>query len=111
MATTTPKARHRSFSAKKQADKGPLTFDLEGQKFEAHRQVPGAVLLDFMASAGEDGAGAAGAILPFFEDALIEEDYQRFAKLIKDPDVLIDMETLMEIIAYLIEEYADSRPS
>lgn len=110
-ATTPPAKRHRSFSAKKKADRGPVTFDLEGQTFEAHKEIPGAVLLDFMATAGEDGTGTAAAIFPFFEEALLEDDYARFNTLIHDKDISIDMETLVEIVGYLVEEYADSRPT
>lgn len=110
-ATTTPAKRHRSFSAKTKKNLAPLGFSLEGQEFEAHPQVPGAVLLDFMAAAGDDGLGAAKAIFPFYEAALVPESYERFQVLVNDPEVSIDMETLMEIIGYLVEEYTDSRPS
>ena len=112
MAATTPAKRHRSFSSKsREHDAVPLTFDLEGEEFEAHPQIPGAVLLDFVAAAGEDGTGTATAIYPFFEAALLPESNERFVKIIRDPEVLVDLETLVEIAAYLVEEYSDSRPS
>lgn len=112
MAATTPKKRHRSFSASKRTEElEPITFDLEGEEFTALPKIPGAYLLDFMAEAGDDGTAAAGAILPFIEKALGEDEWARFEKVINDPDIAVEIETLVEIVGYLVESYADSRPS
>lgn len=108
MAAKTPAPRHRSFSVKHE-EQSPLTFDLEGQTFEARPAIPGAVLLDLVAVAGDEGAAGAGSIISFFEKALVPESYERFDVLIKDPEVLIGIETLVEILSWLIEEYT-SRP-
>lgn len=104
------KARHRSFSAKRPENLAPLTFDLEGQTFEAHKAIPGAVLLDLVAHAGDEGGESAGAIVSFFEQALVPESHERFDALIKDPEAQIPLETLVEILTWLIEEYT-SRPT
>lgn len=110
MATTTPKPRHRSFHSKRDENLAPLTFDLEEQNFEARPAIPGAVLLELVAHASDEGAESAGAIVGFFEKALVAESYERFNVLVNDPDVIISIETLVEILSWLIEEYT-SRPT
>lgn len=103
-------ARHRSFTPKAQNKKiEPLTFELYGETFTAHPQIQGAVILEFI-SAGDDAAGPAGQILSFFGSALEEESLARFTALIHDPEKIVDMELLTEILGWLIEEYT-SRPT
>lgn len=101
----------KSFSSKKEK-KAPIAFELEGEEFEAYGNVPGAVLLEFMEYAGsERAADTAKGILLYINKSLDEKNLERFNKLIHDPDVMIELETLSEIVSYLIEERGDSRPT
>lgn len=109
---STPK-RHRSFTPKKK-NETPLTFDLFDEVFEAYPAVQGTVVLEFVASIADtdedNGAGAAAAILGFFEKTLKPESLKRFTALTHDPERVIDAEELSEIVGWLMEEYTD-RPT
>lgn len=103
-------ARHKSFKTKKKSTE-PVTFDLEDKEFTAVPSKPGALILDFIADAdSNDGGRAAGALVSFIVDSLIEEDKARFNELIRDPKISVEIETLAEICEYLVGEYA-SRPT
>lgn len=100
----------KSFSSKKTKAE-PIKFTLEDQEFEVYGNVPGSVLLEFMEYAGsESAAETAKGIRYYLEHSMDKATYKRFKTLIDDPDILIDIETLSEIVSYLIEERT-SRPT
>lgn len=89
----------------------PIVFELAGEEFEAYGDVSGAVLLDFISNYGSDnGSDTAKAILNYLKDSMDAENYKRFQALIRDPKKLIKIETLSEVVGYLMEERS-SRPS
>ena len=104
--------RHRDFGkTKTMSDYEPLAFSLEGQEFECRPAINGATLLKFVADAdSNEGGRSATALLDFFSRALKSEDAERFKALIDDPDTLIQIETIGEIAAWLVEQYTD-RPT
>lgn len=98
-------------SSKEKAVVEPIEFELEGETFEAYGQVPGAVLLEFIAaSSSEDSTGTAGAILAYLKSSMNRENFKRFDKLIRDPEKVIQLQVLADIVAYLVEERS-SRPT
>jgi hypothetical protein len=109
--------RHKSFTPKNRKKSTPLTFELYDETFEAFPDLQGAVILDFAASMStsnskidedEDGVGgaeAANLIVTFFEKALLPDSLQRFNKLIRDPDTIVEAELLAEIVGWLMEQY------
>lgn len=100
----------KSFTSKKTEKVEPIPFELEGEKFEAYGAVSGAVLLDFLAAAaGETSGDTAKALMVYLERSMNASEWRRFNKLIHDPDVLVELETLSDIVSYLIEERS-SRP-
>lgn len=103
----------KSFSSSKEkAPVEPIEFELEGETFEAYGQVPGAVLLDFIAaSSNEDSSGTAGAILGYLKSSMNKENFSRFDRLTRDPEKIIELQTLADIVAYLIEERTANRPT
>ena len=46
----------------------------------------------------------------FFSKALVQESYERFLKLLDDPEKIVTIESLGEITAWLVEEYS-GRPT
>jgi hypothetical protein len=105
--------RHRSFAVKTRKDfakDNDLTFDLGDETFNCVPELPGAVVLDFVAAADEGGGKSAGRILTFFDHAIVKDDQERFHTLIVDPERVVEMETLTDILAWLIEEYT-ARPT
>jgi len=88
-----------------------LSFQLYGEEFECVSVLPGKTLLNFAAiSSSEDGGESAKAINFFFEKVLVPESYARFEKLTEDTERLVTVETLAEIIEFLIEALTD-RPT
>lgn len=98
-------------SSTKKKDVEPIPFELEGENFEAYGEVSGAVLLEFIAATDGDSTGkSASSILEYLENSMDADNYTRFYKIIHNPDVLVDIETLASIVSYLIEERT-SRPT
>lgn len=92
-------------------DKEPISFKLHGEEFHCVKHIQGRVLLDLIAKSNSDKSGDSAAIIgEFFENVLVDESYKRFDKLAHDKEKIVHVETLSEIVAWLIEQYAD-RPN
>lgn len=98
-------------SSKAKTPVEPITFELEDETFEAYGQVPGAVLLDFISASADESIGSAGAILGYLKNSMDAKNFKRFDKLTRDPEVLVELSTLADIVAYLIEERSAGRPT
>lgn len=86
-------------------------FKLHGEEFTCKPAIQGKILLTLAAnSAGEDASKAAAVIDDFFGYVLTEESSKRFQTLLVDPDRIVSVETLSEIVAWLVEEYT-ARPN
>jgi hypothetical protein len=86
-------------------------FKLHGEEFICKPAIQGKVLLSLAAnSSSEDPSKAAGVIDDFFGYVLTEESSTRFQSLLVDPDRIVSVETLSDIVAWLVEEYT-SRPN
>lgn len=109
------KRRHKSFKVVDIDDSEPLTFDLGGEEFTCYPEVQGKTILDIMKVAAEGDEDTRGvlmavSVLDFFEKVMPPEEYERFEKLMEDPKRIVPMDTLSEIMSWLIEEYTD-RPT
>jgi len=93
-------------SSAKKINKSPITFTLEGEEFEAKKMLQGKVLLDF-AQLSDDPNKAAAAIPMFFEKVLLSESLERFSALIDSDDRIVEVETLAEIVGWLMEQYTN----
>lgn len=104
--------RHKDFGkAKSSEEYEPLSFTLEGQEFFCKPAMNGMTLLKFVREAdSDDGGRSAAAMIDLFDKVLKKDDAVRFKELVDDPDVLIEMETLGEIVAWVVEQYT-SRPT
>ena len=104
--------RTRNFGAAKSVSEfPPLEFVLNNDTFKCRPAVPGRVILQFVADADSDEGGkAALAIDQFLKSSMVETEYARFKTLVDDPDTIVSMETLGEIVGWLVEEYT-ARPS
>jgi len=92
-------------------DYTPLGFALNGEEFTCRPALPGALLLDMIRKADSDSGGmAAEAITDFLNSSLEESDAEKFQALIADPDQIVQMETLGEIVGWLVEQYT-TRPT
>jgi hypothetical protein len=105
-------ARFKDFGADQDKPKEDMSFKLHGEEFICRPAIPGKAILNLVAkSSGQDNAGeAANAIGDFFKVVLFPESYERFEALAVDPDRIVSMDKLSEIVGWLAEEYAD-RPT
>jgi hypothetical protein len=102
--------RFKDFGQGGDVTKTPLSFKLHGEEFECRPNIQGKTLLDIVANATDDGAGAAKTITAFFDVCLFPESAERFNTLLTNPDKIVTVETLGDITAWLVEEYS-SRPT
>lgn len=103
--------RFKDFGSGAEISKEPLSFRLYGEDFECHPSLQGKVLLDIVANAdSNDGAGMAKTIGEFLEVAIKPESKERLDALMSDPDRVVDVETLGEIMGWLVEQYS-ARPT
>lgn len=104
--------RHKDFGKPVLQDEmEPVSFDLYGKTFNCYKQIHGVTLLRFVKEASsEDGARATEAMLTIFKRVMPSEEYARFEELCDDPDTVVPVETLGEIIGWLMEVYT-GRPT
>ena len=102
--------RFKDFGSGGDVNTSPLSFKLHGEEFECRTNLQGKALLDIIANASDDGAGAAKSINDFFAVALLPESLEKFNALLTDPDKIVTVEALGDITAWLVEEYS-SRPT
>ncbi|HEX7276050.1 MAG TPA: hypothetical protein VF244_01625 [Acidimicrobiales bacterium] len=107
---TTPK----KFKAKRVPKPSTLPFeiDIEGpdgtetKKFEAHdfADDPGAGMFLTTFAIDETDSGAT-RLKDFFKAAMPQADYRRFRGLLDNPQIRVDMDELVAIHNWLVEEY------
>lgn len=117
MAVTRLPMRTRSFAtpaADPEApvvEVAPLGFDLAGESFEVLPEAPGIILLEFIEATTSDEKGAnASALTKFLRSVMTAEEWARLDDTLHDPKNMIDIKTISEIVAFVIEEYT-SRPT
>jgi len=100
--------KHRDFGsgASTQAPE-EITFTLHGEDFTCLPEIQGAVLLDMVGADGENAARSAGAITEFFGKVLEDDSATRFKALVNSKDRFVSIETLGEIVGWIIEEYTN----
>jgi hypothetical protein len=103
--------RFKDFGEDTNVNREPLSFKLYGEEFHCRPAIQGKILLDTVKDVdSENPASAASMIDNFFKKTLVEESYERFQKLLNDPEKIVTVETLSEITGWLVGEYS-SRPS
>lgn len=89
-----------------------LSFKLYEEEFHCTRAVQGKFLIELIAGASdtENSNRNLEIISEFFENVLEEESNERFQALLKDKQKIVTVETLSEIVAWLMSEYT-GRPN
>lgn len=102
-------SRYKDFGSGSSKDsKEPIVFKIHGEEFTCVPEVQGKVLLKIVAEAGdEDPSKAANAINTFFNFVLEDESAERFNALTEDKHRVVTVETLTDIIGWLMEQYTD----
>lgn len=87
----------------------PIVFKLYGSEFECRPELPGAVLLKFFKDAAD--VASVDSIVRLLEYAIIAEDWPKFEELINDPDRVVRLDKLGEIVSWLVEQYSGVLPT
>lgn len=104
-------ARFKDFGSGGENNSTPLSFKLHGEEFNCYTNIQGKTLLNMVSqSMQSDTAMAVEVINTFFDKTLQPESKERFDKLINDPEKIVTVETLGEIVSWLVEQYS-SRPT
>jgi hypothetical protein len=89
----------------------PLSFKLYDEEFNCVPAVQGKFLIDLVASAeSDDSSSSLKIITSFFENVLTDESNVRFESLISDKEKIVTVESLSEIVSWLMSEYTN-RPN
>jgi hypothetical protein len=104
--------KFRDFGAGTTTDQTePIVFKIHGEEFTCKPAIQGKVLIDLASqTSSEDASDAAKAITVLFDNVLVEESLERFNSLLVDDKRIVSVETLSEIVAWLIETYTQ-RPN
>ncbi len=90
------------------ANAEPISFKLYDEEFFCLPKIQGKVLLDFIQMANsENTTDNARIIQIMFERVLTIESFVRFDALLEDKERIVTIETLSEIVGWLISEYSD----
>lgn len=102
-------ARFKDFgTGKDQAQRELITFKLHEEEFFCVANIQGKVLLDITAkSSADDAATSAQVMSDFFDYVLTEESSKRFDVLVHDKEKFVHVETLGEIVGWLMGQYSD----
>ena len=104
-------SRFKDFGSGGEIATEPLVFKVHDEEFTAIPTIQGKVLMDLVSkSQSEDSIEAMGVVSTFFDKVLVDESLERFNALLEDKDRIVTMETLGEIVSWLIEEYS-GRPN
>lgn len=101
------RASKKSFTSKNKKTE-PIVFDIDGTEFTALPSVIGAILLDYIEETAD--MNNAQSIREYLKLSMTEEEYTRFDEFTRVPENDIDLETLSDIMGFLIEAQT-SRPT
>jgi hypothetical protein len=90
----------------------PISFKIHGEEFFCVKAIQGRFLIELISAANDesDSVGSLRMINDFFSHVLINESFERFDALVKDKDKVVPVETLSEIVSWLMSEYTN-RPN
>ena len=91
--------------------KEPISFKLWDQEFHCVPVIQGKLLLEIVSdSTSEDASKSALVMDKFFTAVIKPESKKEFDTLLSDPEKVTTLETLSEIVGWLMEEYSN-RPN
>jgi hypothetical protein len=86
----------------------PISFKLWEQEFHCAPVIQGKLLLDIVSdSSSEDTSKSSQVMEKFFSAVLTAESKERFDTILSDSEKITSLETLGEIVAWLMEEYSN----
>ena len=103
--------RFKDFGSPVDTSDEPVTFGLYGEVFECYPEIQGVKLLEFTRdlTSGETSQ-VITTLLEFFENVCLPESYERLKEIVHSKDKIVKIETLTDIVNYVIEEYSERDP-
>jgi len=104
--------KFKDFGSPAHEETDNVEFQLYGEMFSCRPNVPGKLMLEFAKRTSDDSNTSENAtvLLDFFSAVLYPESHERFDAMISDPDKAVSLESLMEIVSWLMETYGN-RPT
>lgn len=100
-------ARFKDFGSPAKNQDEPLTFRLYDETFHAVPSIQGKLLMGLVKDSNmDDPAESAAMVLGFFDKVLVPESLARFNDLMESKDKIVPVETMAEIVGWLVEEYS-----
>ena len=89
----------------------PITFELvEGETIQALPTVDGWTSLEFFRGmSSEDASEKLGAVQDYIEASFDDTNKKLFLRAIKDPENMFELDDIVEILNYLVEERSAGR--
>ncbi len=105
-------ARFKDFGTPFNAeDAETISFKIYDETFECFPEMQGKTLLEFIQlTQSEDTTDSAFAMEMFFLKVLKPESAARFDALAKDPERIVSVQTLAELVGWIMEQYSN-RPN
>lgn len=104
-------SKFKDFGSIDPKDLEPISFKLWNEEFECVPAVQGKVLLNLVSdTSADDPVKSAQTMNKFFEAALKKESLEKFNTLLEDPEKIVTVEVLGEIVGWLVEQYSN-RPT
>jgi hypothetical protein len=104
-------SKFKDFGSIDSKDLEPISFKLWEEDFECVSSIQGKVLLDLVSDSGsDDPVKSAQTMNKFFAAALKKDSLEKFNTLLEDPEKIVTVELLGEIVGWLVEQYSN-RPS
>ena len=105
-------AKYKDFGSPFDAEKAEkIVFKIYDEEFECYPEMQGKTLLEFVKdSASEDVANSVQALSEFFNKVLVPESLERFNALANDPNRIVSVSTLADIVSWVMEQYSN-RPT
>jgi hypothetical protein len=102
-------SRFKDFgSGKDLSNVSPLSFKLHGEEFQCLPAIQGKFLIDLVSSASDESSGGSLKMISgFFGHVLTDESAERFNLLLEDKERIVLVETLSEIVSWLMTEYTN----
>jgi hypothetical protein len=103
-------ARFKDFGSGENSKAEPISFKLWGEEFHCVPSIQGKLLLEIVSdSSSDDPAKSALVMDKFFAAVLKPESKVACDTILSDPEKITTLDTLGEIVAWLMEEYS-TRP-
>jgi hypothetical protein len=101
-----PESAKFSFAPSKTAEREePYVFSVNGTVVRAYPSLPGWALLELAAAVNDGGDNSAAAFRDLIARSVLKEDYDLFVEAMTDPVTSPDVQGIIEIASWLLEQY------